>query len=360
MIELRGQIAQAGWSVVDAMPGIVRRIGSAWNRAGIHHTILGEKGSGQHIEVSFPRDQREQGLRIACAELRSADWNTCVERTAWTWFLLAFKAENGKFTALRIDLVAPARRRAIRFLTSLRDLIFRGRAPCIALVGPDGVGKSTVLSFVRQWFEQEAPFLSVYIRQWRPALLPALGRFIGKPEITTETAAKPRRRPGKVHLVRLGYYYFDFVLGSWWKDRRDSSQPKLIIYDRCALDMTVDPYRFALTSSWGAGLLWRMTPKPSMIILLCDEPQRIYRRKQEIEPHEMQEQLTAWFRLAKEDEIHAIIRVDDPPEEIAARVLNLVIDGFVRGNEHDSSDVVEGNGRLEWIGSILTGRTEND
>jgi hypothetical protein len=221
------------------------------------------------------------------------------------------------------------------------------------------VGKSTVLSLVRQWFEREAAFISVDIRPWRPGLLPSLGRFIGKPETTTETAVRPRRRPGKFHLVRLGYYYFDFVLGSWWKDRRDSSQPRLIIYDRCALDMTVDPYRFGLTSSWGAGLLWRLSPKPSTVILLCDEPRRIYRRKQDIEPHDMQEQLTAWFRLAEQGEIHAIIRVDDDPEEIAVRVLNLVIDGFVRSNEHDSSDGAQGNDRLEWIGSLLTERGEN-
>ena len=339
--------------------GVIRRIATGWDVVGLRYTIRGEQGSRQHIQASFPREQREQALRTACATLRSAGWNTCVERTGGTWFLIAFKAERGKFAALRVDLAAPAPRPAVRFLTSLRDCIFRGRAPCVALVGPDGVGKSTVLSVVRQWFEQEA-FIAVDVRPWRPALLPSLGRFIGKPEFTTATAVKPRRRPGKFHFVRLGYYYVDFVLGSWWKDRRDSSQPRLVIYDRCALDMAVDPYRFGLSSARGAGLLWRMSPKPSMIILLCDDPQRIYGRKQDIELHDMQEQLAAWFRLAEHGEIHAVIRVDDGPEEIAARVLNLVIDGFVRANEHDSSDGAAGADRLAWIASLLTGRTEND
>jgi hypothetical protein len=258
-----------------------------------------------------------------------------------------------------VDLAAPARGAAVRFLLSLWDRIVRGRAPCLALVGPDGVGKSTVLRFVRQWFEQEAPFIAVDIRPWRPALLPSLGRLVGKPEVTTTTSVRPRRRPGRFHAVRLAYYYLDFVLGSWWKDRRDPSRPRLVIYDRCALDMAVDPYRFGLASSRGAGLLWRMSPKPGLIVLLCDAPERIYRRKQDIELQDMRDQLTAWFRLAAQDEIHAVVRVDAGPEDVAARVLDLVLDGFVRSHGQDWSQGAQGSDRLAWIDALLTGRSEH-
>src|SRR5437588_7218664 len=88
----------------------------------------------------------------------------------------------------------------------------------IALVGPDGVGKSTAIGILKRWCEAEQPHVTFLVRQWRPSLLPDLGVFIGK---ASQPVAKmpPRRKPGRFHLVRLFYYFLDFLIGSWWKDR---------------------------------------------------------------------------------------------------------------------------------------------
>ena len=154
----------------------------------------------------------------------------------------------------------------------------------IALVGPDGVGKSTAIGILQQWFHEELPQVSFEVRQWRPSLLPDLGVFIGKPS-TPVKKTPPRRKPGHFHLVRLFYYFLDFLIGAWWKDRVRAPAASLIVYDRCALDMYVDPVRFALRSRFGTRLLWKLTPRPDLVVLVYDDPERIWQRKRELHRH---------------------------------------------------------------------------
>lgn len=211
---------------------------------------------------------------------------------------------------------------------SLAELVPK-RAVRIALVGPDGVGKSTAIGLLKQWFQEELPQVTFVARRWRPALLPDLGVFIGKPSQPV-TKTVPRRQPGRFHFVRLLYYFLDFLIGSWWKDRIRTPAAALIIYDRCALDMYVDPVRFALRSRFGTRLLWKLTPRPDLIVLLHDNPERIWQRKRELQRHEMAEQMATWFELLESGHVDAAIRVDAGAGEIGARLRNLVLDKLYR------------------------------
>jgi hypothetical protein len=159
-----------------------------------------------------------------------------------------------------------------------------------------------------------------------------LAAFLGKAD-DGQGDQRPRRHKGNLQWLRLFYYFLDFLFGSWWKDRETLPGSRLVVYDRCALDMEVDPYRFALSSRRGARLLWTLTPRPAKLILLFDTPERIARRKDDLRESEMAEQLESWLKLASEDEVHAIIRVDDTPREIANRVRDLFIDALLQGND---------------------------
>lgn len=223
----------------------------------------------------------------------------------------------------------------------------------VALVGPDGVGKSTVIALVREWFEREFPEHQFHVRQWRPCLLPDLGRFLGKPAVTKSVA--PRRKPGRLHWLRIFYYYWDFLLGSWWKDRLATTPGALIIYDRCALDMQVDPVRFALRSTRGTRFLCRFTPQPDLVILLEDDPERIWQRKREIQRHEMREQLDCWRELAEAGQVHAIVRVNAGPEEIAARVRQLVLDAMVEDTPRVKTSECSTSNPMESVECLLAG-----
>ncbi len=219
----------------------------------------------------------------------------------------------------------------------------------IALVGPDGVGKSTAIEAVQEWFQANVPEVSVEVRQWRPGLLPDLGRFLGKPP-QPQGKNPPRRTSGRFHWLRIFYYLTDFVVGTWWKDFLRAAPSSLIIYDRCALDMFVDPVRFALRSRGGARLISKLTPRMDAVILLHDQPERIVQRKQELARHEMADQLNTWLQLVNAGEVNATIQVDAAAGEISARVLDVVLDTILRKN---GTPELPGPGALTWLSEIL-------
>ena len=198
----------------------------------------------------------------------------------------------------------------------------------IALVGPDGVGKSTVIELLRESLRRDLPWLAVEVRRWRPGLLPNLRDLASGQRTSAEQ--RPRRTPGRFRLLRLAWYLVDYLIGSLWKDWIRCPESSLIIYDRCALDMQVDPVRFALSSNAGTKLLWKITPKPELVILLEDAPERILQRKQELAAFEVEQQQAEWRRLCELGIVHAAIRVDACAEEIAARVRQLALDALSR------------------------------
>jgi len=228
-------------------------------------------------------------------------------------------------------------------------------APIVAVVGPDGVGKGTTIHALQRSLSS-LPFTAFQLHHWRPGLLPLLGRLLngagndGGGAAPVE-AVQPRRIPGRFTLLRSAYYAVDFVLGYWLRDLRISTRLGMVVYDRCALDMAVDPVRYGISSPRWPRLLWRVVPKPDLIILLYDAPDRIHARKRELSVQEIRRQLSAWLRLAQNGEVDAVVTVDAPPEEIARRARDLIVDAFIAKHERGTPD---GRDPVRWLDSLLS------
>jgi len=205
-------------------------------------------------------------------------------------------------------------------------------APTVAVVGPDGVGKSSLIEELAR--QDDLVFNDVVVRHWRPALLPQLGSLVGRklPAETSDGLRPPRRTKGRLHWLRISYYAADTLLGTFLKDRVAASRQKLIIYDRCFLDMAVDPLRYGLASSRGVLGLWRFLPKPDLIVLLHDSPERVDVRKPEMPQPEIERQLAVWGGLSARGEVQAVLQVDAGPGELARRLLPLIGEAFHRVN----------------------------
>jgi thymidylate kinase len=254
-------------------------------------------------------------------------------------------------SVLRASFLHPLRSASLFFpwLRKTLSPYLRRCAPIIAVVGPDGVGKTAVVQALSR--NTLDPFCGFIARHWRPGVLPRPGSLLGRAALPPDAhGLPPRRRPGRLHWLRLAYYFVDFTLGHFLKDRPASSRLQVVLYDRHALDMAVDPVRYGLSSSRGIRLFWRLIPKPDLIVLLFDEPRRIRSRKEELEEAEIERQLQVWLRLAGEGQVGALIRVDGGAEQAAGAVNELILEAFVAGSRRGFSGQA---GWRQWLSSIL-------
>lgn len=188
----------------------------------------------------------------------------------------------------------------------------RGRV--IAVVGPDGVGKTTLCERIVKDLLGDRRVLHVRF----PGLLPRrdpderrrirLGEGVEAPAASTssgdgiEAQAFPLRKyppayPPAVSAAKTLYLFVDFVLGWIFRVRPHLRAGGWVVFERGWWDHVVDPRRYRLTSGHLARLLGRLLPPWDLIFVLEAPPEVIRKRKPELPLKELSRQMRAWREL---------------------------------------------------------------
>ena len=231
-----------------------------------------------------------------------------------------------KSTELRRTLHAKLPRRSSGLLyLELRRLFVRITVPtgfAVVLLGPDGSGKSTVLSKI-------VPRTAALGRQTRQFhLWPKSGRQDDQGAPVTDPHALPPRglASSTLKLLFLVWRYNAGWLAAIFKPYRRSA---MIWFDRYYHDMLADPPRYRMGApAWLVRLFGRLIPKPDLFLILDVRPEVARTRKSEVSEVESQRQFHAYRALAKDLPNAVLIDANGTPEEVASACERAVVESI--------------------------------
>jgi hypothetical protein len=207
----------------------------------------------------------------------------------------------------RREAPSVARRRLVARVARRFDHLdppFVRRGVSVALLGPDGAGKSSLASRVGQG--GPLPTRSVY-----------LGLYGGSRRSPASGGAPKRARrriPGLGTARRLAAMWRGWLAG-WWHVRRG----RLVLLDR-------HPYDARLSGGSGSGararraVLGRALPRPDVVIVLDAPAELLYARKPEHPLDRVVDQRHRYLDLARRLPATAVVDVSGSLDEVARRV----------------------------------------
>ncbi len=200
-------------------------------------------------------------------------------------------------------------------------------AAVVLVAGPDGSGKSSLTSSLRSRLEPWVPWERVLVLHWRPGVLPAPGRLVGKHQ-APDSGNPHGRVPFNYALsaLRLAYFWLDFSLGAAVRGMAGPIARGIVLLERGWWDMIVDPYRYRLkVPPRLIRALGRMTPKPHLFLVL-DAPAHVMQvRKPELPLEELERQRRAWLDLTIPGAEKVVLDATKPLEQVVADAREAIV-----------------------------------
>lgn len=213
-------------------------------------------------------------------------------------------------------------RRWFAYYTAAAKLRLDPPMPWVVLLGSDGSGKPTLVEALKKRLVRSRALDEVRVFHWRPGvLLP--GRGDGGP--VTDPHAKPAHGLFR-SVVKLVFLLADWWLGYWRHLAHLRLKKCLVVFDRCYLDMLVDPKRYRYGGPIGlARFAARLAPVPDLTVVLDAPPDVAHSRKLEVSLSETARQREAYLDLARRTPGARIVDTSRPVHEVAAEVEGLVL-----------------------------------
>jgi thymidylate kinase len=282
---------------------------------------------------------KEQGQRLS--HLYQQDAAGCRRQVARFWeagstALIVSAASSGNWEPVRCHLGklrAELRRRATvrnpwRVVGSrLRRLAERTLRVCspasglnLVFLGPDGAGKSSVLQAMGQGLA--GAFARTTCYGFAPALLHRL-----RPHTPT---GRPHGLPPRSFLtsvLRAVFYWFAYyTFGYSVTVHLSLARSTLVLHDRHFVDVLVDPRRYRYGGPiWLLRLIWRLIPKPDLVILLDAPPGVLQARKQEVPFEETARQREAYLSLIETMKNGHVVDAARPLEHVVGDVNDIIL-----------------------------------
>jgi thymidylate kinase len=289
---------------------------------GIAATLLGDARGTKLDEWLVPENQTDTGLGTLRGELRRE--------------------------VLRRDST-----NALRYwLPELTRRWRRWRNPSgllVAIMGPDGAGKSTLINGLDRTLQGAFRHTSSF--HLRPAVLRR--RSEGPP--VTDPHAEPLRSPA-ASIAKLAFYWTEYLLGYALRLRPALSRSTLIFADRYFDDLLVDARRYRYGGpAWLPRLMRNFVPQPDLWLFVEVPETQLLQRKQEVSLEESRRQRTEYRELAGELRNAVVLDGSAEPAGVVAQASEVCLDFLSSRYKSRRSSWFTGarNEDLGWLSGVL-------